>query len=332
MGVLARWFLAFALILGATPIRAQEYLPDDSSEEAWQDATDDADAAPEALPAGYQDALDPYGQWVDDATYGQVWRPAVAYGWRPYVDGYWGWSPYGWTWVSSEPWAWTLHYGRWWFDPTVGWVWVPGSVWGPAWVDWFWGDGFVGWAPLSPFVTQVTVIDQFVFVHADDFCHPHLATVVVDHRLVPDPVIHGWEHRDFRPPPRDQIERVAHRQPVRFEGKPPNSFLPAGARLARPELHPRRATALGEPRPAPGEGRLASTFATQVRQPGPARELARPMVRPGLGGVRAPGSARFSVGYVQPRPARRPLPGPPSRAAAHGQRPRPDAGGRPGVR
>jgi len=328
VGVLARGVLAVALMLGATPIGAQEYLPDDPTAEAWQDATDDADAAPEALPADYEDALDPYGQWVDDATYGQAWRPA-AYGWRPYVDGYWGWSPYGWTWVSSEPWAWTLHYGRWGFAPTVGWVWVPGSVWGPAWVDWFWGDGFVGWAPLSPVVTQVVVIDQFVFVHAADFCHPHLATVVVDHHLVPDPVIRRWSQRDFRPPPRDQIERVTHDQMTRFDGKPPNSFLPAGARLARPPLHARRPTPVGEPLPAPSERRLASTFGPPVRQPEPARELARPVVQPGLGRARVPGGGRFVARYVPPRPARAPVLGSSFRATGH---PRPGGGARPGSR
>src|SRR5262249_18333620 len=186
-GVLAT-ILVIGLTMGATPAVAQEDLSDDPAIDAWQ-TSDDGDAAPPITPADYENALAPYGQWVDDSNYGQVWRPEVAYGWRPYVDGYWAWTPYGWTWVSSEPSAWTLHYGRWGFVTALGWAWVPGSVWGPAWVDWFWGDGFVGWAPLAPFGAQV-VIDQFVFVHAADFCHPHLATVVVDHRLVPDPVIH----------------------------------------------------------------------------------------------------------------------------------------------
>jgi uncharacterized protein DUF6600 len=304
MAVLARGVLATILLLGATtPTVAQEYLPDDPPVDAWQ-ATDDADAAPPITPADYENALAPYGQWADDPTYGQVWRPEVAYGWRPYVDGYWAWTPYGWTWVSSEPWAWTLHYGRWGFVPALGWVWVPGSVWGPAWVDWFWGDGFVGWAPLPPFGALV-VIDQFVFVHAADFCHPHLATVVVDHRLVPDPVIHDWMRHDFHPPPRREIEGATHGQVVRFERKPPNSFLPMGTRLARPTLHPQPPTALGVAPPAV-TGRLEPRFSPPPVQLGPAR----PIVQPSLGATRAPAavppggrSVRFT-----PLPIRAPRP------------------------
>src|SRR5262249_60698311 len=58
---------------------------------------------------------------------------------------------YAWTWVSSESFGWaTYHYGRWAYDPDYGWIWVPGSEWGPAWVDWQEGDGYVGWAALPP--------------------------------------------------------------------------------------------------------------------------------------------------------------------------------------
>jgi hypothetical protein len=67
-----------------------------------------------------------YGSWVtlDGA---RVWRPTVAVGWRPYVDGYWRWSPVGLTWVSYEPWGWLpYHYGSWYWDPAFGWCWVSG--------------------------------------------------------------------------------------------------------------------------------------------------------------------------------------------------------------
>jgi hypothetical protein len=57
----------------------------------------------------------------------------------------------GWTWVSEWEWGWApFHYGRWYCHAHHGWVWIPGTVWGPAWVAWRCGDGFVGWAPLSP--------------------------------------------------------------------------------------------------------------------------------------------------------------------------------------
>jgi hypothetical protein len=60
---------------------------------------------------------------------------------------------YGWTWASNEPFGWaTYHYGRWAWDSRFGWLWVPGTIWGPAWVSWQYGGGYVGWAPLPPTV------------------------------------------------------------------------------------------------------------------------------------------------------------------------------------
>src|SRR5258708_7208465 len=98
--------------------------------------------------------LAPYGYWVDRPSYGWVWVPRHArHGWRPYSYGRWAYTDYGWTWVSSEPYGWaTYHYGRWYDDPDYGWGWVPGTDWGPAWVDWREGDGYLGWAPLPPSV------------------------------------------------------------------------------------------------------------------------------------------------------------------------------------
>ena len=116
---------------------------------------------------GTQD-LDTKGQWVYDAPYGYVWRPAVAAGWAPYQAGRWVWLDwYGWTWVSYEPWGWApYHYGRWYYGAR-GWCWYPGAVaaryyWSPALVGFFgfgagagvrisvgWGN--VGWVPLAPY-------------------------------------------------------------------------------------------------------------------------------------------------------------------------------------
>lgn len=96
--------------------------------------------------------LSPYGEWVRDPRYGWVWFPRhVDPRWRPYTRGQWVDSDFGWTWASSEPFGWaTYHYGRWAFDQRFGWLWVPGTVWGPAWVSWQHGNGYVGWAPLPP--------------------------------------------------------------------------------------------------------------------------------------------------------------------------------------
>jgi hypothetical protein len=100
----------------------------------------------------FYDSLAPYGQWVNNASYGYVWHPAnVAVGWRPYMNGRWLYTNAGWGFDSSEPWGWaTFHYGRWAFDPYYGWIWVPGTVWSPAWVDFQVGTGWIGWAALPP--------------------------------------------------------------------------------------------------------------------------------------------------------------------------------------
>src|SRR6266478_3053611 len=120
---------------------------------------------------GYED-LDQYGQWSNEAGYGQVWRPTrVAAGWSPYHDGHWVWiAPWGWTWVDDQPWGYApSHYGRW-ASFNDGWGWVPGPLnvtpyYAPALVGWVGGgrgcDSFsvgfsfgnaaaVGWFPLGP--------------------------------------------------------------------------------------------------------------------------------------------------------------------------------------
>jgi hypothetical protein len=97
--------------------------------------------------------LAPYGYWVDDPDYGRVWRPRqTSAGWRPYTYGRWVYtSDYGWIWVSEEPWGWVVyHYGRWVWSTRYGWVWLPGDEWAPAWVEWCYGGGYVGWAPMPP--------------------------------------------------------------------------------------------------------------------------------------------------------------------------------------
>src|SRR5271157_3975749 len=100
----------------------------------------------------FYSSLSPYGEWITVGDYGMCWRPVgMPIGWRPYVDGHWIWTAYGWTWVSDYEWGWApFHYGRWAFDAEYGWVWMPGYVWAPAWVEWRWGGGYVGWAPMPP--------------------------------------------------------------------------------------------------------------------------------------------------------------------------------------
>jgi hypothetical protein len=93
--------------------------------------------------------LDNYGNWVYVAEYNTwAWQPNVSSNWRPYSAGRWYWTPAGWSWVSYEPWGWLpYHYGRWYFSVGFGWVWGSGGYWGPAWVNWCWWPGYVGWCP-----------------------------------------------------------------------------------------------------------------------------------------------------------------------------------------
>lgn len=95
--------------------------------------------------------LSPYGSWINNPDYGQVWIADVN-GFEPYSNnGHWEFTNYGWTWVSDYDWGWApFHYGRWTYIPAYGWAWIPGYEWAPAWVSWCQYDGYYGWAPLSP--------------------------------------------------------------------------------------------------------------------------------------------------------------------------------------
>jgi hypothetical protein len=101
----------------------------------------------------FDEPLSPYGYWVEDPYYGRVWRPReTPADWRPYTYGRWVYTgDYGWVWVSEEPYGWVVyHYGRWVWTSQYGWVWIAGDVWGPSWVEWCYGGGYVGWAPMPP--------------------------------------------------------------------------------------------------------------------------------------------------------------------------------------
>jgi uncharacterized membrane protein YgcG len=129
-----------------------------------EDAQDVAEAPPNpdvpAEPtAGVTDpeidtTLSGYGQWVDTDDYGQVWRPdatVVGVDFTPYESGgSWAYTDAGWAFACDYSWGWLpFHYGRWaWFHDY--WGWVPGHRWGPAWVEWRHGGGFVGWRPMAP--------------------------------------------------------------------------------------------------------------------------------------------------------------------------------------
>jgi hypothetical protein len=103
----------------------------------------------------FDSVLSPYGTWVSVYGLGRAWRPNPAFvgiDFRPYSsNGHWVYTDAGWTFVSNDAWGWApFHYGAWWFDRVYGWVWFPGTHWAPAWVEWRYGGGHVGWAPMPP--------------------------------------------------------------------------------------------------------------------------------------------------------------------------------------
>jgi len=176
----------------------------------------------------FYDNLSPYGQWVEEPKYGYVWVPNEGTDFRPYhTGGHWVVTDYGNTWVSDYPWGWApYHYGRWTYDPYYGWVWVPGYEWAPAWVSWRYGDGYCGWAPLSPGIsigvsTYACPNDWWVFVgpqylYRRDFYHywggPRTnAAIITRTSFINNTYVDNGTHVRYNYGPRTQeIERVTH--------------------------------------------------------------------------------------------------------------------------
>jgi hypothetical protein len=135
-----------------------------------------------------QIALEQYGGWRPHPRFGEVWVPqGVPPDWRPYEYGQWVYTDeWGWYWVSDDVeanWGWVVyHYGRWAFEPGIGWFWVPGDEWAPAWVNWRYGDEYVGWAPLPPdeLVESYQVQPAYwVFVPGRYMAAPRVRTYIV---------------------------------------------------------------------------------------------------------------------------------------------------------
>ena len=76
---------------------------DTAAEEPAVDSYDDG-YDPQAY-TEFQGELAPYGNWIDDSTYGRVWAPEaslVGTDFTPYyTSGHWVLSEFGWTWVSD---------------------------------------------------------------------------------------------------------------------------------------------------------------------------------------------------------------------------------------
>ncbi|HKE13755.1 MAG TPA: DUF6600 domain-containing protein, partial [Kofleriaceae bacterium] len=196
----------------------------------------------------FYDALAPYGQWVESPEYGQVWVPsrrAVGPGFTPYATGGgWVYSDNGWMFASDYSWGWApFHYGRWYREPRWGWVWVPGSVWAPAWVDWRFGGGVIGWAPLPPRHHRTA----WVFCRAGDIGHRGIRRYLVrDARRyyrVTAPVryrVRSGRAYWYSGPRREQVERVGriHVRPIRVQA--PRAGVVARIRVQNGRVHQER--------------------------------------------------------------------------------------------
>ena len=239
---------------------------DVTAEEAAVDSYDDG-YDPQAY-TQFQDELAPYGDWIDDGSYGRVWTPnasLVGTDFTPYyTGGHWVLTEFGWTWVSDWSWGWApFHYGRWVIVSGFGWCWVPGTMWGPAWVTWRSGGGYVGWAALPPRGVSVTVdvrASIAVAVHA-----------------------RGRSRREAPPLPAD----------ARHEGNVPSHHQ----RRERPRADPRRGDRSHQRRPAlhperdagAAEGRRAARVPA-ARDPSPPRRehVGAPVDPRGARGASAP--------------------------------------------
>jgi uncharacterized protein DUF6600 len=136
--------------------------------------------------ADFDAPLSAHGAWIEVGSYGRCWRPAhVVVEWSPYCYGHWVWTDCGWYWASDEPWGWACyHYGYWVYDPVHAWIWIPGIEWGPAWVSWRVGGGYIGWAPLAPAHVRVAA-PHFVFVDVHRFREPlRPSTVIVNNTTI----------------------------------------------------------------------------------------------------------------------------------------------------
>lgn len=293
---------------------------------------------PPAAVLRFEDALNPYGQWVVVSRFGRVWRPhlhVVGADFVPYLTGgYWVSTEHGWSFESQWPWSWAaFHYGRWYLDPAWGWVWVPGDVWAPAWVEWRSGGGYVGWLPLPPAGIEVVVPvyrPRWCFVEVHHFHHHEVWRYRVDPsresrayhaaspvpRAGPDP---AWLARhtgtpartvNVGPPPPPGVVRPM----PRLESPPP----PPGLAVPQPAPPPPPGVAVEPPRPAPPQ---------KLEPVPPARRYERPTdKRPEL----APPPPRIEPPRPPPgrfeRPAdRRPAPVEPFRIEPQPQRPPPPA-------
>ena len=218
----------------------------------------------------FYDELSPYGVWIDDPQYGQVWRPDVDQNdFRPYYsNGHWEMTRYGNTWVSDYDWGWApFHYGRWHYNSRRGWIWIPDTKWGPAWVSWRSGGGYYGWAPLGPGININIHIGSripdyyWVFVpqrsiyysRYPDYNRRRNLNIYHNTIIINNTYVYN-RNRYYTGPRADEIRRIT-REPVRIQevrNQRPNSYGNNGNN--RPEVV-RTPERVNSPRPDRSDNR-----------------------------------------------------------------------------
>jgi hypothetical protein len=287
-----------------------------------------ADSDPSALTA-FQSELEPYGDFVNEATYGTVWVPdrkVVGGDFAPYVShGHWALDSAGnWLWQSDLAFGWVVfHYGRWVWVDGLGWAWIPGRRYAPAWVEWRVPQAtsdvdYVGWAPAPPsfvwyggFAYSYGYVPVSSWVYCPSafaFAWPVAPYVIHDHGHAHDAHRHTRPHAPgahgrYVNGPSARVAGVPADRMPRTRERPPDAAL----RLARPQAPVTRvgeASGSDRMRPALVEGRDPSPRAApqsrSVRAAGaatPARagspSARRETVR--IGGPRTVGDVRGPV-------------------------------------
>jgi hypothetical protein len=228
----------------------------------------------------YGGAFDTYGSWDYLPTYGQVWYPNVAIGWKPYHHGHWSFAArFGWYWVGYDRhWGWpTHHYGRWGYASNR-WFWIPGHRWSPAWVSWGYAPGYVSWCPLGyynrpivGFNTSQVIYPAYVWTVVPR--HAFTNRVIVSHYAVPPQAIPAqtWSRFVERPvspvPPPTAVARAQPlRAPTRAYAVPRSASSPGPAFDSFTGVSPLSSAAQGagqssQPSPSRAPSRVAPSKA-----------------------------------------------------------------------
>lgn len=174
----------------------------------------------------FQQELSPYGRWMNNPRFGQVWVYNDV-NFKPYnTGGHWEYTNYGWSWESDYDWGWApFHYGRWEYDPYIGWMWLPGYEWASAWVSWSNYDDYYGWAPLG-YGVNINVsfgsipYNNWNFIPRRDICQRNLSPYYVsyqrDNRFRNAVVINNYYNGNghvghfVRGPERSEVERYTN--------------------------------------------------------------------------------------------------------------------------